>query len=126
MWLIIFSIAGIALLCWAIVKGNLVIRLLATFTALVLFCYLGYGVGKAQERAWCYSSYVYWFSEYSTHLHDLVKEQKINELTNTVVLFDTKFSSHKDAQTLQSVMYEILKAGPYSQTGTNAVTSSRK
>lgn len=128
MWLllIIFSIIGIVLLCWAVVKGNCVVRLLTVFAALALSCYLGYGIGRGWERMSCYDTYIYWFSEYSTHLHDLVKEQKTNELTNTVVLFDTKWNSHKDAQTLQSVMYEILKVGPYSKTGTNAVPSSRK
>ncbi len=121
MWLIIIisSITGTAFLCWAVAKGNLAVRLLATFAALVLFGYLGYEIGKAQEREWCYSSYVYWFSEYSAHLHNLVKEQRINALTNDVVLFNTRFSNHKDAKTLQNTMYEILKIGPYFRVNTN-------
>lgn len=123
--LLISCLIALALAAWAVAAGNRLVRFVALLTASACFCYFGYGLGRGLERVRCYDSYIYWFSEYSAHLHTLVAENKFGELTNDIIVFDTKFTSHKDTQTLQDAMYDILKIGPYFQAGTNAAAVSQ-
>jgi len=124
--LLISCLIALALAAWAVAVGNRLVRFVALLTASACFCYFGYGLGRELERLRCYDSYIYWFSEYSAHLHTLIVENRFVELTNDIIVFDTNFTSHKDAHTLQDTMYDILKVGPYSKMGTNVVTTSQK
>jgi hypothetical protein len=102
--------------CWAVTKSTVVIRVLLVLMALLVTSWIGFGVGCGWERKRCYDSHIYWFTEYSRHLRGLVEHKQLNELTNSVVVFDTRFRSHNDdRQVLQDVMYHILKLGPYYQ-----------
>jgi len=109
-----FFIVVFALVCWGILKGNSSVRILAAFAAIILACYVGFGFGVAWERLRTMDTYGYWIGQYSFHLHDLVEHQQINELTNDIVLFDTKFGPHQyEPKVLEDTMYQIMKLGPY-------------
>jgi|ERR1035437_889238 hypothetical protein len=119
--LITFLIVVVALVCWAIVKGNCAVRLLAVFVAIVLASYIGFGFGMGWEKLRCADTYIYRFGQYSAYLHGLVDHQQINELTNNIVLFDTKFQPHLyEPKVLEDTMFQILKLGPYYKPDTNA------
>lgn len=81
-------------------------------------------LGAAWERSRCYDGYIYWFCRYSAHLHELAEHQKMEELTNSIALFDSVFRPHQDAETLQNVMYEMLKVGRFYPSGTNEALGS--
>lgn len=76
---------------------------------------LSYGFGVARERMRWYDNEDYWFRKYSEHLNGLVKQQRITELTNNIIFFDTRFQSNTiNSPEFTDVMYQILKLGPYS------------
>ncbi len=92
---------------------------LAILIALVVGV-VGFILGATWQNFRNYETYVYRFSQYSRHLHELVKEQQIEQLTNDIVLFDTRFIPHQDdPRQLEDVMFQILKLGPYYQSDTN-------
>ena len=102
-------IIGLTLVSWAVVKGNCAIRLATVFIALLAVSAISLGFGEAWGRMIYYDQYVYPFSRISQHLSELAKFQKINELTNDVVLLDSKFNLHKTPDDLQDAMLQILK-----------------
>ena len=124
MWilLIIGLCVGVALLCWAMIRGNAAIRLLAAFVAIAVAYCVGNAWGTAWERLKGYDQYVWRFSQYSTHLRGLAERQELTELTNNIILFDRKFNARQNANDLQDVVFQILKVGPYYQEETNSTS----
>jgi hypothetical protein len=124
MWilLIIGLCLGIALLCWAMIRGNAAVRLFTAFAAVAVAYSVGNAWGTAWERLKNYDQYIYEFSQYSKYMRSLAERQELAELTNNIILFDTKFNSRQNAQDLQDVVSRILKVGPYYQEKTNAAT----
>lgn len=114
---------GICLLCRAIIHGNAAIRLFAAFVGITL----AFGVGNALDTSWerlkNYDQYIYHFAQYSRHPRGLAERQELAELTNNVILFDTKFGARQDARDLEDVVFQILKVGSYYQEETNNVSS---
>lgn len=53
---------------------------------------IGFILGREVERYRNDEAYVYPLSLYSNHLHMLVADQKIRELTNDIISFDVKFA----------------------------------
>jgi hypothetical protein len=119
---IVLLIVALALVCWAIVKGNCAVRLLTVFATIVLASYIGFGFGTGWEKLRCADTYIYRFGQYSAYLHEMVDRQQINELTNNIVLFDTRFQPHQyEPKVLEDTMFQILKLGPYYKPDTNVV-----
>ena len=127
MWLIIpivLLIVALALVGWGITKGNTIVRIVVTVVAVALASYIGFGFGSAWEKVRTMDTYGYWIGWYSSQLRYLAEHQQINELTNDIILFDSKFGPHQyDLKVLQDTMYEILKLGPY-RTNDDATTLS--
>jgi len=125
MWilLIIGLCVGIALLSWAMIRGNTAVRFLAAFVAIAVAYSVGNAWGTAWERFRNYDQFVWRFSQYSTHLRGLAERQELTELTNNIILFDKKFNARQNANDLQDVVFQILKVGPYYQEETNSDTS---
>ena len=121
---IVFLIVALALVGWGIIKGNTIIRILAAFIAIALACYIGFGFGSAWEKMRTMDTYGYWIGLYSSQLRDLAEHQQMNELTNDIILFDSKFGPHQyEPKVLEDTMYQIMKLGPYS-TNLDAATLS--
>jgi hypothetical protein len=125
MWilLIVSLCIGIALLCWATIRGNTPVRLLTAFLTIAVAYSIGNAWGTAWERLKNYDQYIYNFSRYSKHIRELAEHQDLATLTNNIILFDTKFNAHQDAYDLQDAVWQVLKIGPYYREETNALAA---
>ena len=104
-------------------KSTIVMSIVVIATA--VFCYsLGKSLGKGQERLRNYDQYIWRFSQYSACIRDLAERQQIVELTNTVIIFDTRFNARQNAHDLEDVVLQILRLGKY-YVDTNAATSAQ-
>ena len=117
MWILIVLciLIGGFFLCWVLVKGDPLVRLLAATAALLISCSAAFYIGQGWERMRNYDQYVWRFSQYSRHIRGLAERQEISELTNAVILFDSRFYPRHDPKELQNVVWQILKIGPYYQ-----------
>ena len=84
----------------------------AFFTAILLAVVVGVvsaTLGIAWQRSRFEDGQLYWFARYSEHLHDLVDQHRWNDLTNDIVVFDTKLRPKLyQSATVQDGMYQIL------------------
>jgi len=120
--LVFAVVVGLAI--WAVVKGDVGLRVTVVLVALATAVLVGYAVGRSWERLRNYDQYVYPFSECSRHFRELAERGEIAELTNDVVLFDRRFNPNQAASDLQDAMLQVLKAGPY-YPGTNSASQRR-
>ena len=90
--LICLVILGVAILCWSQGNKSFLVRFVTVLIIIVIAVSLAYSFGKGTERLRNYDRYIYPFSQYSSDLCDLVRQQNITELTNDVVLFDGRFN----------------------------------
>lgn len=132
--LIVGIFAGIVIASWSMISGRKLISISVMCVVIAITFFLGFLLGRSLENIQNYDRYVWRFSQYSTHLRQLVEQQKINELTNDIVIFDAKFNKHQDWHDLQDVTFQILRVGPYFQdtntseldTQTNGTRSDQK
>jgi hypothetical protein len=90
--------------------------------AIIISACLGYSLGKGREKLQNYDQYVWRFSQYSGYIRGLAERKQIAELTNTVILFDTRFNARKDPHDLEDVVFQIFKLGKY-YVDTNAAST---
>jgi len=98
-------------------------KLVIALVVIAATAFVGYSLGKGRERLRNDDQYVYPFSQYSHHLRELVETQQFGELTNNIVLFDSKFNPSRDPRELQDAVLRILKLGKYYE-DTNATRST--
>jgi hypothetical protein len=77
-------------------------------------------VGVSWQSWRSYDQYIWRFSEYSTHLRELVEAQRIKELTNAIMVFDAKFSISHSPEDLEDAIFQLKGQGRYIVTRTNA------
>ncbi len=70
-----------------------------------------------------YDQYVWRFSQYSRYIRGFAERQQIAELTNTVILFDTRFNARQDPHDLEDVIFQIFKVGKYNEDTNTAKTN---
>jgi hypothetical protein len=112
----------ISVLKSAFPRGVPRVWLIVSLAAAVLAfcCGLKIGIGWADMRNGEF--YVWRFSQYSSHLRALAEAQQITELTNAVILFDSRFNPRHDPYELQDTVFQVMKVGKYF-TDTNAMPS---
>lgn len=100
-------------ICWAISTNRKRLGICSSLIGFVFAFWLGHGTGKSFERFRNYGQFVFPFSQYSKHLRGLVEANQVDELTNSVVLFDVRFNARQDPKDLQDVVMEIRGVGKY-------------
>jgi len=66
-----------------------------------------------------YETFIFPFSRYSWHLHDLVERQDLTSLTNDVIIFDKMFNARQDPKDIQNAVNAVFKYGSNFQTNAN-------
>jgi hypothetical protein len=103
-----------------LMRPNKAARIL--FLAVVVL--VAFVAGAAWERVRFEDAQLYWLGRYSAHLHELVDQKSLGQLTNDIVAFDVGIRPKLgQSSALQDGMYRILKLGAYYQL-TNQTTDT--
>jgi hypothetical protein len=122
---LIIGLCFLITLIWvALTTAKNHIKVFSILATTLIALFLGYAIGFGWAGLVNYDQYVWRFSQYSGYIRGLAERQQIAELTNTVILFDSKFNPRKDPHDLQDAIFQIFKLGKY-YVDTNAVTSTQ-
>jgi hypothetical protein len=117
----------IVILSVAVARCRPFFRVLALLLVCTIVGSLSYSLGKGREKLQYLDNQGYWFPRYAEYLNKLVEQNDLKQLTNDISLFESKYNrNNNDPMALQKVMYEILKLGPYSASGTNEQNTGAK
>jgi hypothetical protein len=119
--LFLFLFGGSVSICfYAIIKQKVKTNMVVAVTVIALLGISAFGLGMGFEKYRYHEYYIFRFSQFSQHIATLAEQQRISELTNSVILFNQKFAAGTDPKALEDVVFEILKVGKYySESETN-------
>ncbi len=113
----------IALVWWGITNRKRGVRIVATIASVLLALFIGFSIAWGWAALVNYDQYVWRFSQYSRYIRGFAERQQIAELTNTVILFDTRFNARQDPHDLEDVIFQIFKVGKYNEDTNTAKTN---
>jgi len=114
----------VVLVSWITKRSKSNITIFEIVLAVLLALFIGVAIGWEYAGYLNYERYVWRFSQYSGYIRGLAERQQIGELTNTVILFDSRFNARQDPRDLEDVIFQIFKLGKYFD-DTNAVISTQ-